>query len=483
MNTQHTPSSLPSDPSQAESNGKQRAFHLRVSEDGLSVLLDCAAPEGDCGLLVDRVQRELSKLGVAQPPTREHLETTLRSAALNGADASNLVLVKGEEPVAPRDGVVEWERDFFDADFAVDQKTGAVDYRRKIDHCTVVEGQLLGRLIEPLPGREGRDVFGKPVPVADPRREQLLAGANVRAEQDGEETRFTATGGGRIRLDKNRLMVDAVYHVSGDVGLATGHIEHPGAVEIMGDVCQGTKVVVGGDLDVHGTIESADVESGGNLTVRRGVNGNEKCFIRVAGSVHAQFIQNAKLEAGEDIIVENEIVNSTLKTRGRVRMPGGRVVGGSVEALGEIVIGQGGSAGQVRTALMAGNDYRLEEELAEKRERIAQDQKELTETRQAAGPLLENQKNLTHEQREQVTEALMMIADLEGEIESMNQQMEQQKKASSKRANPRVRVQGKIYPETMLWLRRRKKLVAEDIDGPVRAIIAHDRIEFRTDTP
>ena len=150
-NARHRPSSTSSDGSPGKRGGRQRAFHLRVSEDKLTVWLDCALPEGgDWKPLLDRVQTELSELGVAEAPTRETFEKILQSAASGGEGVTELTLVKGEEPVAPRDGVVEWEQDFFNPGFAVDEKTGAVDYRRRMDHRTVAEGQLLARLIKPL---------------------------------------------------------------------------------------------------------------------------------------------------------------------------------------------------------------------------------------------------------------------------------------------------------------------------------------------
>jgi uncharacterized protein (DUF342 family) len=46
-------------------------------------------------------------------------------------------------------------------------------------------------------------------------------------------------------------------------------------------------------------------------------------MIVVEGGIHAKFIDGGYVQANADIVVESEIINSTVKTPGSVIIPGG----------------------------------------------------------------------------------------------------------------------------------------------------------------
>ena len=113
-------------------------------------------------------------------------------------------------------------------------------------------------------------MFGKLIPPAAPEPAVVRAGAGVRAEPRGDLTCFYAARAGRFRWEDDTIHVDDVYVVQGNVGLATGHVNHPGTVIVHGDVQAGAQLLAGGDVEIKGAIECANVQTGGNLVVEGG---------------------------------------------------------------------------------------------------------------------------------------------------------------------------------------------------------------------
>lgn len=447
-------------------------FNLRVSGDCMAVLLDCALPAGDMEPLLNRIEMGLASLSVANTPGREQLKEWLRQASDKGPLLLNAVLMEGLKPIPSENGYVEWAQDFFNSSFAVDEKTGAIDYRERVGKAMVEEGQLLARATRPIEGRNGHDVFGKSIPVESPKQARIVAGQNVRVEKNDDGFFFHSRIKGRIRWAENTLSVDEVYRIPGSVGIETGHVNHPGAVLVEGDVLAGSRLEAEGDVEVMGTVEAADIQAGGNLTVRRGITGVGSGGIKVGGSVHAKFILEAEIEANEDIVIESEIVQSKVKTRGSLTIFSGRLVGGMAMALGGIVVGQAGSDGLVPTLLVAAEDYSLEEKLAKAKTGIPKFTKDLERIHKTVDPLMAREKALSPKQREAATELLARAAEMEVEIKKLRSEIDDLDVESRSRAKPHILIRRRIYPETTLRIKNRSLNITEPVDGPVRAGIS-----------
>ncbi len=334
-------------------------FNLRVSPDRMAVLLDCDTSSVDLKELGEAIRERMLSMGIAEPPDGERLLQLLTAAAGKDPKIRELGLAEGLTPVQPVDGRIEWARDFFNPGFVVDEETGRIDYKQRAAMTSVMEGQLLARSIPPTEGREGLDVLGKPVRTAKPRRPRIREGKNVR--HDKEESAYYAAASGRIRWVDGVLSVDDVYQVGGNVGPTTGHILHPGAVVVAGDVQEGYNIESLGDIEVRGLVEAAQLRTSGNLMVRGGMIGAEGQCIVVSGDIHAKFIVDADVLVGGDVYVEKEIIRSRVISRGSISIPNGRVVGGEIRALRGVAAGQVGSVANVSTTVVAGEDDSLEE--------------------------------------------------------------------------------------------------------------------------
>ncbi|MCK4546224.1 MAG: DUF342 domain-containing protein [Candidatus Eisenbacteria sp.] len=430
-------------------------FNLRVSPDRMAVLLDCDTSSVDLGELEEAIRERMLSMGIAEPPDGARLLRLLTAAAKKDPRIKELELAEGLKPVQPLDGRIEWAGDFFNPGFVVDEETGKIDYKQRVAMTSVMEGDLLARAIPPTEGREGLDVLGRPVRTAKPRRPRIRVGKNVR--HDKEESAYYAAERGRVRWVDGVLSVDNVYQIRGNVGPTTGHILHPGAVVVTGDVQEGYNIESLGDIEVRGFVEAAQLQTSGSLMVRGGMIGAEGQRIVVSGDIHAKFIMDADVLAGGDVYVEREIIRSHVISRGSISIPNGRVVGGEIRALRGVVAGQVGSVANVSTTVVAGEDYSLEETALTDRMEIELLEQRLAREFGQPGPDVEEMETTRQ--------------DLQDEVEEIRGE-------SCAPPENRVKVRNKIFPGAAFRLEGTTLTARDKYRRPFELICRDDEVLF-----
>ncbi|HIJ64705.1 MAG TPA: DUF342 domain-containing protein [Candidatus Hydrogenedentes bacterium] len=449
---------------------------IRVRADRMAVLLNCPKLPSDLELLLERVRTALKGLGIPEEWRGETCIERVRQAAAEAESIKNLIIVKGEPPEPPKDGRIEWGNDFFNSAFVVNEKTGAIDYRKRVAQTSVEAGQLLATVRPPVKGRAGRDVHGRAVAAKKGQWPIFRAGENIR--EDKEERKYFAAKTGRIRWRARTLSVDEVYVIQGNVGLGTGDIDHPGAVIVKGDIEPGATVKAAGNLEVRGIIDQADVETGGDLVVHRGIVGRGRAPLKVGGSVHAKFINEAELEADEDIVVEREIVQSIVKTRSAVTMRRGRLVGGETTALKGILVAQTGTEALVPTALTVGTDFRLQEEIDERVRQCYELEERREKIRRTVEPIASRGAKLTKESREAMKRLFEELKELGKRIEGLIAEVNRMKAEAKDNVQMRVEATKIIYPETMLSTPLSQYKVPDEFSGPAYANLVDGEIKL-----
>ncbi|MFO7607917.1 MAG: FapA family protein [Candidatus Krumholzibacteriia bacterium] len=364
-------------------------FAVRISRDQVTVVLDCPDPLADAQAVADRIVEQFEELKLPEYPDRAMVAEILRTVATPGAHLVEQPLIMGEHPVPPRDGRLEWTRDYFATGWAVDEETGAMNFWEKLERRSVAAGEVVARIHPPVPGTPGLNVYGKTIGVPKPQQARLRAGKGVAETAEGGLRLFKAAVAGRVRVVSGVVTVDDVYTVKGDVSLETGNIHHTGCVTIGGDIKTGAVVEADGDVIVKGMLEPCTIRCGGSLTVAGGIVGDGRCRIEVAGELQARYMTEAVIRAGGDVKVVGEIAHSTVETLGRVLVPEGRIAGGTTVAWKGIRVGEAGASGSARTLLVAGCDPTLGERVGEVRERarkaLAARQRVTEALRQAGG--------------------------------------------------------------------------------------------------
>lgn len=255
-------------------------------------------------------------------------------------------------------------------------KDGTVDYRSMSLVQNVTEGSLLAVYHPAVQGTSGRDVTGAFEKLNLYREKRPLMGKGIVNGKDPNE--YYASKSGKIEYDgDNRLSVVEVYEVNGDCNYANNAlVEFNGDVIIHGTIEAGVTVRAGKSLTVDGVVESATITAGGDVCLKRGMQGSGKGSIIAGGNVFTEFLEYANVKA-EGSVQSNVILNSMVESSGTVTLTGkkGLIAGGSVHAMLGITCQNVGNASEIKTGVHVG----ILPEMMDKRIEVSQKYGKLNE--------------------------------------------------------------------------------------------------------
>lgn len=236
----------------------------------------------------------------ATPGTLLKLPVALGKAAVNGQDTrfERLVETPAERILKPRE---------------LDH--GRVDMRDLGTLITVKAGAQLMRRHPATQGVPGFTVTNQELPAKHGKDSPMVAGEGTFISPDDADL-LLASRPGLPRQEKNGMKVDDVLSVK-QVDIRHGHVIFEGALIVAGDVTPGMKIKTSGDVVIGGFVEGGYIESSGTITVRNGIIGRKSkqsdeylCHLNAQGEIHASYAQYAKLEAGGDIHIQNQLSHS-----------------------------------------------------------------------------------------------------------------------------------------------------------------------------
>ena len=232
----------------------------------------------------------------------------------------------------------------------------SIDYKDLSIVENVVEGQKLARKVPATDGEIGRTVLGVKIETKAGKDIDIkeVLGDNVEMSDDGEY--ILSTINGQVVLRGKSLNVEPVFEVSGDVGPETGNINFIGSVLVKGSVNDNYSIKAEGNIDVHGTVGKCDLEAKGDIMVKLGIQGNENSVVKAGGDVIAKFIQFSNVQAGNNVVVTEAILNSNIDSDNRIILIGKRASasGGRLRALREVNGKVLGSQAGTRTLIETG---------------------------------------------------------------------------------------------------------------------------------
>jgi len=141
---------------------------------------------------------------------------------------------------------------------------------------------------------------------------------------------------------------------------------------------EGMKVYALNDIFVGGTVEAAELEAGGNISIKGGLIGNSDSSaastlsmggkISCKGSVSARFAKYVSIEAGTSIVIEEYSMNNQLTAMNQILVgkPGGKkglIIGGSARAMMLIQAVSIGSDAGIKTYIQAGLNPHTQQQL------------------------------------------------------------------------------------------------------------------------
>lgn len=266
---------------------------------------------------------------------------------------SELKCAIGKEPVHQDPAEIKFEFETEKNIKPKENEDGTVDFKNLGLIQTVTEGQVLCRVLVPPEGKNGMDVYGNEVPYKPCKIPQLPSGQNTIVSED--RLTLTSAVDGSVEYIRNKVEVQPVFIVRGNVDNSSGDIDFFGSVTVDGDVREGFTVKAGKEVIVKGIVEGAFIEAGEDVKLLKGMNGMGKGTIKAGGDISGKFFENAILQCDGDLYSDS-LLNCKVQAGNSVHLKGSRsvLVGGECKA-GSAIVGYNiGSASGIKTVVSVG---------------------------------------------------------------------------------------------------------------------------------
>ncbi|MDA3955429.1 DUF342 domain-containing protein [Oceanispirochaeta sp.] len=213
-------------------------------------------------------------------------------------------------------------------------------------------GDLLAELEEPIAPHDGTDVTGEIISASPAGEGETLNAGDL---TEIREDKIYALESGNVRIDKNAVILEPVVTVN-DVDYNTGNLVFQGSVIVKGHVADGFSIIASGDIQIGKSVGRVHLETGRNLLLQSGINGDKEGHLDVKGDLYARFIESSFVHAKGSVFVSGALLNSTVKIGGDLMMEGGRceIVGGLTVAKGWVKCRKIGSLYEAKTNVVVG---------------------------------------------------------------------------------------------------------------------------------
>ena len=326
---------------------------VEISDDAMEAWLNLIPPDDDRDLidfsgLMQRIRACGLVYGVNQDAIRSCHELVLRQnipvtahliafgkAVVPGSDA----MIRMEVETGPLPGMLLHD--------------GRMDFRERRVFVAVQKGQILAVKIPATSGTNGVNVRGEE--IASPHGADISIATSDLCVFNPDDGAIRATGDGILSVvGGNAFRVSDKHDIAGDVDFTTGNIRFHGNIEVTGSVQPGFTVASRGDIKIGGIVQSATVNSHGNVVVVGGVVGPTS-NIRAEGDIDVKFIERGKAACGGSFYLRGSAYYSDVAVEGDIiGGVGSRIVGGDVRCGGSITVESVGSPVTSDTVLSAG---------------------------------------------------------------------------------------------------------------------------------
>jgi uncharacterized protein (DUF342 family) len=334
---------------------------ISFSDNDLEVRADFTPPIGNGKPVdLDQIYAVLERLNIVYGVRTDLIQETLLNCNTSRKPAKDVVIARGDPPSDEVAEYFEMNPHLVPPSRPPDTDANKrVDYRSFSPFTIVKKDQTLARLRPRKQGKEGKNIHGVSLPFKVIRPEGVTGGENTRS--DGKL--ILAGINGQLVENNKVLSVQDFLVIKGAVGYATGNIIFPGDVVVEGPVSDGFKIYSGGSVTIKQTFDATDVIAKGDLTVAGGIIGRGAALIKTGGTLKAKFIENCRVAARKNIVVDSEIINSSVFSLEHIDMgEKGMILGGDVYAVHGIRTGGIGKKAGKATRIHCGIDFTAQQE-------------------------------------------------------------------------------------------------------------------------
>ena len=444
--------------------------NLLVTKDKMAAYLTIIKPQGGKPATLDMVKQKLADKGI-----RYGFKPQAIKAAILAGEADEVLIAKGDPVVNGEDAKFTCLINNMKVRTPKVTENGNVDYRDLGEILVVHPGEKLMRREPATQGKASKNICGEminPVPGKNTPFASGLEGVKIMPEN---QNILIATVTGQPIICKNGINVEKTMKVD-NVDLKSGNIIFDGSIIVEGDVSLGMKVKASGDIKIKGMVENAILEAGGDIQIKGAVVGraennapatDDLVKIDALGSVSAKFVENAQINAGNKIMVQDWVIKSTLTAVneiivGKKDAKKGQIIGGSITS-GILVkaMNIGSSAGAV-THIQVGNAADIDQEKDKIGIKISQQSKALFELQKVFKDL---KNNPTAQAKDMLKKALVSKKEFERELLQLRAQEAELEREKLRIKNAKVVVDIKVYSGTSINISKFNKEIQEDLGG------------------
>ncbi len=448
-------------PSKMERATEARPYAVVVSDDKMLAVLEAYAP---VEVAEEDVLRDIKDEGIVAGVDAQ----AVRDFAKSCAEEEGLVrftVATGTEVQDGKDGEVHWAHEREEEEELAENDR--IDWYEQSDLISVAQDDLIAEVLLPTEGTDGLNVLGEVIGRKDGKPATLNPGANVLVSDDG--TRFTSAASGMLVIKGKSVKVDPVYKVKGNVDFETGNIDFDGQVTIGGNVLDLFKVKATGDIAIRGCVEGATLESKGNIAIKGGVAGKDKCVISLDGDLTAYYINSATVKCEGDVLVTVEILNSTVEANGALTVKQKGIIGGRVVAAQKVECNALGSEAGPPTEVVLGQDSVKESRLDVLQMKDRSLSAEIKELARKVTTLERVKNRLPADKRELLTKMFQEQQEKEAELDEVRAEVRcLMDDIRDLLMNTSLLAKEMIYPGVVIEIAGVRKETIEPLRGPIQ---------------
>ena len=324
---------------------------IEIPQYDMEARVKLLAPEpGGAPIGIESVKQKLLQAGIVHGLNEQELQRVLNEKSYG----ESITVAAATQPVDGDNGklIFNFQTDPITAR-PKELEGGKVDYKTLDLYVPVSEGQLLVSRTLATEGTPGVTVKGRPLKQRPGKEVVFPKGKNVLI--NAEKTEMRAKTAGMVEYVLGSVNVSSIYKVEGNVDLSVGNIDFDGSVHISGNIQSGHVIKASGGVVVGGVVEASEIIAGGNVEIKRGMQGMDKGRIEAGGSISILYIERGKAVAGGSITVDASI-HSVIEAGESLYAKGkrGSIIGGRAFAANEIVAGSIGSVSNTQTDVEVG---------------------------------------------------------------------------------------------------------------------------------
>lgn len=442
---------------------------VEISPDEMHGTITVTAPAiGGADINADQIRNALGLQGVVAGISEEKISEFVDSPVYG----IPFEVASAELPVNGKNAYISYN---FETDRSKlklkESASGQINYKEQNRIQNFLKGAALAQKMEPERGKPGKTILGRYLDADNGKDLDINSrlGKNVYVDTDGKT--ICASIDGQVVLNGEKISIEPVFVVEGDVTQKIGNIDFVGTVIVKGNV-DGYDIKATGNIEIEGNVGCCRIEAEGDVIIKQPISGRDEGYIRAGKSLWAKSIQNTQVDVEDCIYVSESIMNSNITCNKKVFVQGqgkkGAIRGGKIFATEEVFAPSiGSSGGGTVTVVEVGYDPRAKNRLDELQAKQGDFVRELDQIELELNHLEEMKKKrkiLAHDKEELFQNYTSRKKEIIAESEVISKEIQElQDHLKELKAIGNVSVSGVVYDGVKIHIRDAQEEIRTDI--------------------